>query len=296
MELRNKNIGITGGAGFVGSAIARMLSQENRVRIIDVARPPEAQPGYCACDITHLEEALDAVDGLDIVFHQAGFTGARPMKSPDEYFRTNVEGTLNVLKACVDKKVKKFIFASTYFVYDLAQKGPLSEEAAIKPSSYYAAGKLLCEHFIHTFNIKYRLPVVSLRYFRVYGPGTRDVVTAFSKKIMAGEDIGINGDGTQAFDYVHVDDVAYANILAAQSDVQDAALNVGSGSQLSLNELTQVIMKVAGRKVNVSHLAAEFPDRERTCADLARARALINYKPQLSIGRGVKTVLESLSK
>lgn len=287
---------ITGGAGFIGSNIAHyLIGKGYAVRIVDDFSAGTWEHVPDTAEVLEgdvLDRALmrEACKGVEYVFHLA----ARPrvqdsIDHPFETHRVNVEGTLSVLDASAHARVKKFVFSSTSAVYGDTDLFPLDEsDSVLAPMSPYGVHKLTAEHLCRLWSHLYALPTVSLRYFNVFGPRANPrgsyplVVSLFLEKRKNNRPLTIAGDGTHTRDYVHVDDVARANLMAAMSDTVGAgeAINIGSGIETSVREIAALI---GGP---IEHVAPRI-EPTRTVASIARARELLGFTPTITLAEGI---------
>ena len=311
MKLDRVRVLITGGAGFVGSHLADLVLQKgNKVTVYDNFSPfyPGKErniahnlqkKGYklIKADIVDYETLSQAMNGVDVVFHQAAQPGVRySIKHPLESHRINATGTLNVLLAASNSKIPKVVFASSSSVYGLPQSLPISEEHPTNPNSLYAASKLAAEKYCKVFSEIYDLDVVMLRYFSVYGPRGRpdQAVRSFVERIAQGLSPIIFGDGEQTRDFTYVSDVVEANILAAESEkVSGEVFNIGFGGRVSINRLAGMIIDLMGRTGEISPIyekpyAGDFP---HTCADIAKASRMLGYNPKMELMEGLKNFI-----
>ncbi len=299
---------ITGGAGFVGSHLADLLLQKgNEVVVYDNFSPFYSgkernvahnlhKNGYriIRADILDYSTLVEAMEGSDIVFHQAAQPGVRySIEHPLESHGINVTGTLNVLLAAKELKIPKVIFASSSSVYGVPRSLPISEDHPTNPNSPYAASKLAAEKYCRVFSEVYGLEVVMLRYFSVYGPRGRpdQVIKAFADRVASGLPPVIFGDGGQTRDFTYVSDVVDANVLAAESEgVSGEVFNIGFGRRVEIKELAEMVIDIMGEKGKISpthkeSYAGDFPD---TCADIAKASRMLGYSPKVDLKEGLK--------
>lgn len=287
---------VTGGAGFIGSHLAdRLIADGHDVVIIDnllLGKKEFINPAadFRKVDLRDLDGLQEAMKGADGVFHLA----ADPrlpvsIEDPHETHDVNVTGTLNVLIAAKDNKVKKVVFSSTCALYEDNQTLPLSESARINPESPYGLHKKMGEDYMRLFHKLYGLETVSLRYFNVFGPrktadgGYPMVIPIFMKQRVDGQAMTIVGDGEQTRDYVHVSDVVEANIKAMESNIVDGtAYNIGSGCQVSVNKIAEII---GGDTSNLPQRAGEMRFIE---ADSKKAESELGWKAQKDFAEGIE--------
>jgi len=304
--MQKKNVLVTGGAGFIGSHLVdKLLEQGHRVTILDnlsTGRPQNLAHlkenknlTVKKADIAYLDAIKEYFKGIDWVFHLAALADIVPsITNPAEYHRSNVDGTFSVLEASKLAGVKRFIYTASSSCYGLPDVIPTPEYAAIKPEYPYALTKYLGECYAMNWAKIYKLPVISLRLFNVYGPRSRTsgtygaVFGVFLAQKLAGKPFTVVGDGNQTRDFTYVSDVARAFIAAAESDLQEEIFNVGSGNTYSVNRLIELL---DGKKVYIPKRPGE-PDS--TFADISKIRRLLNWKPEVSLEQGVKILLENI--
>ncbi len=307
---------ITGGAGLIGSHIADMLVQEKRhlncreIVVFDnfvrgrrenlewaVANGPVT---IIEGDIRDWEHLAKAMEGIDVVFHQAAIRITQCAEEPRLALEVMADGTFNVLEAAVMTGVKKVVAASSASIYGLAETFPTGEgHHPYNNRTLYGAAKAFNEGLLRSFREMYGLGYVGLRYFNVYGPRMdvygvyTEVLIRWMERIASGLPPLILGDGLQTMDFVYVEDVARANILAAQSDATDLVLNIASGVETSLNELARTLLDVMG-----SRMSPEYgPERRvnpvsRRLADISRAKEILGYEPRVNLRDGLAQLVE----
>lgn len=299
---------VTGGAGFIGShMVDRLLTGGHNVTVIDNfstgrSENLDHQKGHphlrlVEADITDKESITSLFDGIDWVFHIAALADIVPsMQYPEKYFRANVDGTFNVLEICREKGVKKFIYAASSSCYGIPDAYPTSETSEIRTEYPYALTKYLGEQLVLHWGKVYRLPVVSLRFFNVYGPRSRTsgtygaVFGVFLAQKIKGLPFTIVGDGTQTRDFTFVTDVVDACVSAAKSSITCEVMNVGSGGTYSINHL----IKLLGEK-DIVNIPKRPGEPGCTFADITKIRELLNWEPKVSFEEGVKIVLKNIS-
>ena len=305
MDEDNK-IGIVGGSGYLGSHLAMALSTTNRVRIIDIKPPDflESSPllSFTRCDVTNAQDCNGALRGLDIVFHKAGLYGNLPsMRSPHLFYQVNVLGTLNVLQACADHKVKRFVFDSTEFVYGRAVSSPVSEQAHAQPSSIYGATKLICEAAVGMYDAVHDLPSIVLRFCRVRDRAKNDVIAVVVDNILKGKTLTLMAGGRPSMDFVEISDVTSACIAAADSTIRHEIFNIGPGEGISLKQIAETIGELLAtpigavdyRDVDASPATAEFqfgPDDFHM--SVSKAKSVLGWRPAIDIRRSIVETIE----
>ena len=303
---------VTGGAGFIGSNLVdRLIGQEYQVSIIDnlsTGKLPNIQSvidsgkvEFSKGSITNLSLLKKVFSGAKYVFHQAALPSVpRSVKDPKKSHDMNITGTLNVLIAARDAKVKKVIYASSSSVYGDTPTLPKKEEMAPNPMSPYAVSKLAGEYYCKVFNTIYDLKTVCLRYFNVYGPRQNHnspyaaVIPLFFRKAIAGKPPIIFGDGEQSRDFTFVMDVVDANIQAAESDAT-GIFNLGNSQRVTINQLARLIINLTGNeKMQPFHKDKRPGDVLHSQADISKAKLAFNYNPKYTLEDGLKETLKSL--
>jgi len=301
-----KNVIVTGGAGFIGSHLVdRLLKDGCSVVVLDnfsTGRPQNLAHQktnknlkLIQQDITELDKIKPYFKGIDYVFHLAALADIVPsIVEPTLYYKSNVTGTLCVAEACRSAGVKKLVYTASSSCYGIPDKYPTPETAPIRPQYPYALTKYLGEEIVFHWNQIYKLPVVSLRLFNVYGPRSRTsgtygaVFGVFLAQKLACKPFTVVGDGKQKRDFIYVTDVADAFVKAASGDVENEAFNVGSGAPQEVNRLVSLLGE---EKVHIPKRPGE-PDM--TWADTAKIKKMLGWQPQVSFEEGVKKILENI--
>ena len=298
---------ITGGAGFIGSNLAEILSRDHEVAIIDnlaTGRMENIQDlvenrtvAFIRGDIDDaplLQELFHDVDG---VFHQAALPSVqRSVKNPMATHEANVTGTLNVLLAARDASVRKVVMASSSSVYGNTPTLPKHEGMIPSPLSPYAVSKIADEYYASVFSNLYGLQTVCLRYFNVFGPRQDPnsqyaaVIPNFVKRILNDRPPIIYGDGKQTRDFTYIKNVVQANIKSMESDAQ-GAFNIACGERIDLLTLARTIMEIVGTDVEPVHEAPRPGDVRDSLADISRAQAAFGYAPQYDLKSGLKETI-----
>ena len=297
---------VTGGAGFIGSHLVDELIEDgHEVVVIDnlsTGKKENINPKakFYRKDITHMRRDSDFTmfEGVDVVFHTAALARVQPsIEDPITYHNANVNGTLNLLKACVDYGINRFVFSSSSSVYgDVEEKDlPTSENSELNPISPYALHKLIGEQYCTLFSKLYDLETVSLRYFNVYGDrmsldgAYKLVIPVFTEQILNGEPMTIRGDGEQRRDFTYVGDVVDANIRAGfyQHPLWGEVFNVGNGDNLSVNEIADLI---GGERINVEPVI----EPKATLADNNKLKKYLGWSPKGNLEQWIPTWKEEL--
>lgn len=297
---------VTGGSGFIGSHLVDLLLANNhKVTVIDnfsTGRPQNLvhhkdNPNLSVinADINNFELIEPYFKGVDWVFHLAALADIVPsIEKPVDYHRSNVDGTVSVLEAAKKYNVKRFLYAASSSCYGIPDNYPTPETAEIRPQYPYALTKNIAEQYVMHWGKVYKLPVVALRLFNVYGTRSRTsgtygaVFGVFLAQKLAGKPYTVVGDGTQTRDFTYVTDVADAFYTAAKSDITCQIMNVGSGNTYSVNRLVELL---GGEKVYIPKRPGE-PDC--TFADISKIKSLLKWEPKVTIEEGVKRILENI--
>lgn len=286
--MKNKNILITGGLGFIGSNISNKLLENNQVTIIDnlsTGKINYINNDY-AQNLILIKKDLNSLDlnthlkDIDYVFHLAAMVSVPlSVKNPIICNMENVTTTVNLLNACVKNNVKKIIFSSSSAVYGENKNIPLKENESPMPTSPYAASKASCELYLKSFYESYGLNYTALRYFNVFGPKQDKnspyaaVIPNFINAILENKQPVIYGDGKQTRDFVYVDDVAEANIKACESDF-NGIINIASGKRISINNLYEIVQKTLESEIKVKYLPKRDGDIKHSHADISNMKKI----------------------
>jgi UDP-glucose 4-epimerase len=294
MSPPNANVLVTGGAGFIGSHLCEALLERGfSVRVLDslVYGKREWVPDACEFiegDIRDIAACHAAVKGMDGVIHCAAMSRSGPSQDHLDFCtQTNIAGTQNMLLAARDAGAKRFIYSGSSTYYG-SQPPPHREDMAPQFLNIYALTKQAGEQYTLLFDKMFDLPTLVLRYFSAYGPRQPSqgayalVLGIFLDRAARGEVLEIHGDGSQRRDFVHVRDVVTAQIAAYESDVRGAVFNVGSGTNISVQELADMISP------HQRHVAARADDSKGTLADISRIRAALGWSPEISFAQGLK--------
>jgi UDP-glucose 4-epimerase len=303
---------ITGGLGLVGSHIADGLVERGAGEVIvldDLSRGRRSNLAWAEAngnvrvvegDIRDRGLAGRLAEGVDVVFHQAALRITRCAEEPRLAVDVLVNGTFNVLEAAVDARVRKVVAASSASVYGMAERFPTREDHhPYANDTIYGAAKAFNEGLLRSFHAMHGLDYVALRYFNVYGPRMdihgvyTEVLVRWMERIAAGRPLLIDGDGRQTMDFVHVADVARANLLAASADVTDEVFNVASGSETSLVELARALRRAMDADVPVEHGPARAVNAvTRRLADTTRARKQLGFEAEVGLDEGLRSLVD----
>jgi UDP-glucose 4-epimerase len=303
---------VTGGAGFIGSHMVELLLSKG-FRVIAIDNMANGQwdnvnlfktnKNYEFCQIDLSKEFDDNIfKDAYYVFHLAALADIVPsIEQPLKYYDANVTATIKVLEACrkhnANNTLRKLVYSASSSCYGIPDKYPTSENAEIRPEYPYAFTKYLGEQVVLFWGKLYNLPVVSLRFFNVYGPRARSNTTygavfkVFLSQKLHNKPLTIVGEGNQTRDFTFVTDIAKASFIAAESDVVDEIINIGTGKPQSVNYLAELI---GGKNYPKIHLPKRPGEPDSTHADISKANKLLKWKPELSFEKGVKIMLDNI--
>ena len=303
------NIIVTGGAGFIGSYICeKLINLGFRVICIDNFDDfysPEIKEDNIRgiinnnnfklyrsdiCNLDGLEEIFLKND-IEVVIHLAAKAGVRPsIKNPLIYQKVNVLGTMNLLECCKKYNIPKFIFASSSSVYGESKKIPFSEDDNVDhPVSPYAATKKAGELICYTYHSLYKISVYCFRFFTVYGPRQRPemAIHKFTRQVLSGREIEIYGNGSSYRDYTYIDDVVSGVVNSMDKIKGFEIINLGNSDTIKLIDLVKLIETATGEKAILKFVNRQPGDVSMTCADIRKARKMLKYFPETSIGEGL---------
>jgi UDP-glucose 4-epimerase len=300
---------VTGGAGFIGSHIAEALVQRGEhVRVLDDfsagsrdnLRGLEGEVEIIESDLRNAGAVSRAVDGVDVIFHQAAFVSVpASMENPELCYQVNIGGTVNVLEAARLAGVKRIVIASSAAVYGNSDSLPLPEKTPLKPLSPYAISKRMGEMLIEFYARVYALSVVALRYFNVYGPRQSPdsqyaaAIPIFIRCLLADEPVTIFGDGKQARDFIFIGDVVRANLLAADSpDAAGKAYNICTGRETTLLDLQETLDGIIPNGKPPQFAAPREGDIFRSLGDPRLAKAAFGFEAQTGLAEGLQATAD----
>ena len=295
---------VTGGAGFIGSHLVdKLLERGDEVIVIDnfsTGRPENLK--HVASHIDLLEEDISLTKkwkkkfkDVTNVFHLAALADIVPsIENPNDYYKSNVNGTFNVMEACKENNIKKIVYSASSSCYGIPEITPTPEISDISPQYPYALTKYLGEQIVMHWSHVYKVPAISLRFFNVYGPRSRTsgtygaVFGVFLAQKLNNKPFTVVGDGTQTRDFTYVSDVVNAIISASISDVSGDIINIGSDNTYSVNRLVELL---GG---DVVYIPKRPGEPECTWADISKAKKLLEWRPEISLERGVIRLLENI--
>tara|TARA_B110001452_G_scaffold258904_1_gene254635 strand:- start:9833 stop:10837 length:1005 start_codon:yes stop_codon:yes gene_type:complete len=316
MNLKSKKILVIGGAGFIGSYVVKELLKEKISEVVIYDNFARGQKKHlrnslkddrCSIfpvggDIREIDILNKAMDGMDYVICLAAMWLLHCRDYPRTAFEVNIAGTFNVLEACVKNKIKKLIWSSSASVYGDAVELPMTESHPFNNKNFYGASKIAGEAMCTAFNDRYGLSVIGLRYMNVYGPNQDQtaaytgVVPIMLNKIEANESPVINGDGSQAYDFIYVEDVARCNIKALKSKIEYGFYNVGTEVQTSIKNLCNTILKLKNSNLKVKYNPYNNNDARALVQNRigSKLKALndLNFEFNYNLESGLKELIE----
>ncbi len=302
---------ITGGAGFIGSNIVEeLLKRGEKVRVLDNFStgkrdnllPLLSQIELVEGDVRSYHIVREAVEGVDFILHQAALPSVpRSVKDPLTSNEVNVVGTLNILNAAKDERVKRIVYASSSSIYGDLETLPKTEDMLPKPLSPYAVSKLAGEKYCQVFTRLYGLETVCLRYFNVFGPKQDPtsqysaVIPKFVRAIKNGRSPMVYGDGEQSRDFTFVDNVVEANLLACQQgheELSGEVFNIACGKRISINLLIKTINSLLNAQVEVEYAPSRQGDVKHSLANIGKAQQFLGYKVMVDFKEGMSRIVE----
>ncbi len=314
-KLKGSKVLVTGGAGFIGSHIVsellktdvgEVLIYDNFARGEEDYLSEQLQDDRCSlflngADIREIDLLDRAMEGTDYVIHTAAMWLLHCKDYPRTAFNVNIEGTFNILEACVKHKVKKLVYSSSASVYGDAIEVPMTEEHPFLNKNFYGATKIAGEAMCRAYFDRYGLDYVGLRYMNVYGPhqdqtaAYTGVIPIMLNKIDENESPQINGDGSQAYDFIYVEDVARCNVLALEASASDEFYNVGSGVQTSIKELCELILQLKQSSLKVNYKPYSEDDARQMVQNRIgcpkKAQKDLNFSYEYDLTRGLEKLI-----
>jgi len=313
LDIKGKNFLVIGGAGLIGShTVDRLLKEDvesvtiydnffrgSQENLTEALKDPRVTIFEAGGDILQTDILNEAVKNKDGVFHFAALWLLQCHEYPKSAFDVNVLGTFNVMDACVKNNVERLIYSSSASVYGDAVREPMDEDHPYNNQNFYGATKIASEAMLKSYYFRYGLKYVGLRYMNVYGP-RQDYHGAYIAVIMKmldaidkGENPKIMGDGSEAFDFVAVEDCAYANICAMKSDALDRNYNVGTGVRTSLKELAEKLLKITGSNKSIEYVPrSQATLVKNRIGDPKLAAQHLGYKFQIDLDEGLKKLID----
>ena len=315
-KLDNTKVLVIGAAGFIGGFLVKELLKEPVKEIIlydnfargkidnikESLKDPRCHIFPYGGDVREVDVLDKAMDGVDYVFHLAAMWLLHCKDFPRTAFDVNIAGTFNVLEACVKHKVKKLIYSSSASVYGDAVQVPMTEDHPFNNKNFYGATKIAGEAMCTAYNDRYGLEIIGLRYMNVYGPGQDQhaaysgVVPVVLNKIDKKEAPTVNGDGSQAYDFIYVEDVARSNIDAVKSNTKLGFYNVGTEVQTTIKELCNVMLKLKNSNLKINFIPYNADDArqlvQNRIGSRQKAEQEIGFKYKYSLEDGLKELIK----
>lgn len=312
MDFKGKRFLVIGGGGFIGSHVVDLLLQEDVKEVIiydnfcrghlsnlaEALKDPRCAVFNEGNDILHADTLSKAMEGVDGVFHLAAVWLLQCHQYPQTAFDVNVKGTFNVIQAAIQQQVKKVIFSSSASVYGNAVEIPMTEDHPYNNFTFYGASKIAGEHFFKSLGNRYGLDWLGLRYMNVYGERQdyKGTYIAVMHKILDNIKKGlppiVYGDGSQCYDFVHVSDVARANILSMKSSASGDFYNVGRGIGTSIKELSEMLLELTGSSLEIQYEPAgtTFVTHRIGCPKAAKQD--LGFEWSVGLSEGLKQLIE----
>ncbi|MFX1408974.1 MAG: GDP-mannose 4,6-dehydratase [Promethearchaeota archaeon] len=309
--IKNKNILITGGAGFIGTHLVETLMKEgNYITIIDnfndcyytgkeenlaeVTNDYEILTNYKLIkgDLLNDSTYYEINNDIDFIFHLAAHAGVQySMHNAEQVTRNNILGFVNILEFALNQEVKKLVYASSSTVYGNPTYTPVDENHPKNPICPYGLSKLCCEIYADYYFREYSIPITKLRFYSVYGPRGRPdmVIGKFLNRILQNKELKIYGDGEQLRDFTYISDIVNGLILSSEKkESSGQAFNLGLSNPISINQLVDKIYDIANKPKKVKYGDKKKGDMEITHADITKAAKILNYDPKVDINTGLK--------
>jgi UDP-glucose 4-epimerase len=297
---------VTGGAGFLGAALANCLVKEGHTVLalddLTAGDPRRLSSDVLLTrgDVRDVPKLWTLLQGVDCVYHLAARVRVpESIHYPSDYNAVNVGGTVSVMEAMRDTGVRRVVFASSGALYGEQAHQPVDEGQLPNPNSPYGVSKVAAEYYLATLGTLYNIETVSLRVFNAYGPGQDlppsypPVIPQLLKQAQTGGSLVIFGEGTQTRDFVFLDDVVDALVAAATAtDVNRAVINVGSGREISINDLAACVARVSGKQISVLHNQGQEGGVSRLVADVGLAQNLLGWAPSTELEQGLRLTME----
>ena len=300
---------VTGGAGFIGSNLVRgLLEAGHSVRVLDNFATGKKE------NLSEIADRIELIEGdirdpatcrsacadMEVVLHEAALGSVpRSVADPITSNAVNITGTVNMLWASKEAKVRRFVFAASSSAYGESPTLPKQEDMIAVPISPYAVTKLTCEHYCRVFYKSYGLKTLSLRYFNVFGPRQDPasqyaaVIPAFVAALLKDQQPVVFGDGEQTRDFTHVQNVISANMLAAEiPTAQGQVVNIACQQRISLNEILAILRELLGKDIPTKYADVRPGDVQDSLADIRRAKELLGYEPQIDFEQGLRLAID----
>ncbi|KAB1185126.1 MULTISPECIES: NAD-dependent epimerase/dehydratase family protein [Haloferax] len=300
--LSGQTVLITGGAGFIGSHLADVLHRTNDVRVLDdltSGTRSNLPSGVTLIEGSILDEDIveKATEDVDVIFHEAAIVDVgASVEQPFQTHEVNCDGGLSILDRARDEDAR-VVVASSAAVYGQPTRVPITEDDPLRPTSPYGLQKLALDRYTTLYHDLYGVETVALRYFNVYGRRGEQsqysgVIDTFVRRALDGDPLVIFGDGTQTRDFVHVDDVVQANLLAATTSNVGGSYNVATGECITIRELAETIVELTESTSPIQFEPAQPGDIDESEADISRAQHSLGFEPTMSLRTGLERLVD----
>lgn len=295
---------ITGGAGFIGSAVAKYLAEKGfEIRTLDIVKPKKPVGEHILGSIMFPDEIAQVMKGCEAVVHLAAMLGVKRTEAKRmECLEINIKGTKNILEECCKRGIKKIIFSSSSEVYGEPQRLPIRETDPVSPKSVYGISKLAGEEYLKAYQKEWGLDYSILRFFNIYGPGqiAEFVIPRFVKAVREDQPPTIYGDGSQIRSFCYVGDAAQAVWLALTNQKANGqTFNIGNDkTETTIKELASRVIKLSGKDLQPTFLTMEMSDRTKQreivkrTPDISKARKFLGYEPQVDLNAGIMKMMQ----
>ena len=300
-KLQDSRVLVIGAAGFIGGFVVSELLKEPVKEVIIYDNFTRGKLDNIRESLREVDVLDKAMEGIDYVFHLAAMWLLHCKDFPRTAFDVNIAGTFNVLEACVKHKVKKLIYSSSASVYGDAVEVPMKETHPFNNKNFYGATKIAGEAMCTAYNDRYGLEVIGLRYMNVYGPGQDQhavysgVVPIVLNKIDRNEEPSVNGDGSQAYDFIYVEDIARCNISALKSDVKFGFYNVGTEVQTTIKTLCETMLRLKNSNLKIKFIPYSADDArqlvQNRIGSREKAERELGFKYKYSLEEGLKKLI-----
>ena len=298
--LKGSKVLVTGGSGFIGSHLVKGLTAKSPREIIVFDKhiqhdkfQPRDNLKTVQGEITQRERLREIMPEVDYVFHLAVLPLGACIENPRACLETNINGTFNIIEAAKDAGVKKIVFSSASSVYGDTEQ-TMDESHPLNARTMYGASKIAGEYLLRAFYDMYKLDYVILRYMNVYGPGQEGgLIMNVLKRIKQGLPPIIFNDGSQSFDFVYIDDVINANILAMESDITDEVFNIGGEEEVTVKDAVFALLELTGSDLTPEFKLDEKVPMQRRVGTSQKAKKLFGYVPRVSLKEGLRKVIEA---
>jgi UDP-glucose 4-epimerase len=292
-------ISVTGGSGFIGSHVVDDLVEAGHdVQVLDPRPAHRDDVATLPVDILDLDELVVATKGQDVVFHLAAVSNVNDaFDDPVHAVNANIGGTTNVWEACRRNEVGRAVFASTVWVYAGAVGDEVDEDSPLSPATaghVYTSSKIAAEMIVHNYFDLYGQPFTILRYGIPFGPRMRDelVIPRFVRAALTGESIHIEGDGSQYRNYVYIDDLAHAHVLALGEAAENEVFNLEGTEPVSIRRIAETVLKILDRPMDIEFTNARQGDFAGRTVSAAKARRVLGWEPRVSFDEGLRRYVE----